>query len=97
MPTLLDLGNAGSVLTEARDQVQFEGNSSAFSRSGSFSDNGQVINAKGTRGGVHIFTTSLSVSDRAQLNAQSTGGGIATQQPDLTANTVTLVSWQHHD
>ena len=71
-------GNAGSVIIEARDRVEFEGSGSgAFSRSGILSSNGQVVAASGRTGDVRISTGSLSARNGAELVSNTNGTGSA--------------------
>ena len=71
-------GDAGSVIIEARDRVEFEGNeSAASSSSGGIYRNRQVINAIGRGGDVHISTGTLAVRNGAQLSAITFGRGDA--------------------
>ncbi len=69
-------GNAGNININTREQVSFNGTSSdgAFS-SGAFSD--VDVQAVGRGGNVNINTSSLSVTNGAEINVSSVGTGNA--------------------
>ncbi|NJR64847.1 MAG: filamentous hemagglutinin N-terminal domain-containing protein, partial [Leptolyngbyaceae cyanobacterium CRU_2_3] len=70
-------GNAGNVMINARDRVEFDQQSAAFSRVGGLSANGAVVRASGRGGDVRITTGSLFVHNGSQLDASTNGSGNA--------------------
>ncbi|MBD2692073.1 beta strand repeat-containing protein [Anabaena catenula] len=82
-------GDAGSILIQAQDMVSFDGVSLLDFSSGAFST--VSLGAEGKGGDIQIIAGSLSISNRARLNAQSNGMGKA-GNITVTANTFDAVS-----
>ncbi|MCF2148678.1 S-layer family protein [Desmonostoc muscorum LEGE 12446] len=82
-------GDAGSILIKAQDLVSFDGVSILNFSSGAFST--VSLDAQGKGGDIEIIAGSLSISNRARLNAQSNGMGKAGNIL-VTANTFDAAS-----
>ncbi|MFN6538000.1 MAG: filamentous hemagglutinin N-terminal domain-containing protein [Nostoc sp. EkiNYC01] len=84
------IGNAGSILIQAQDWVLFDGVSLLdFGGSGAYST--VALGAQGKGGDIEIIANSLSISNRARLNAQTNSIGKAGNIL-VTANTFDAAS-----